>query len=157
MVFQSLQLSCRLEHAPAIKKALSAGKSVIADRYTASGIVYGGADGLDMHYLDDIQASLPQPTLQILLDIDPEDARRRMQDRGEKLDRYEAKEGFMAEVAKRYRLLFENKARTAYTEVTTFWSVIDARGSVVETAAKIIEEVKQVRNYFHESEHASQR
>ncbi len=157
MVFQSLQLSCRMEHAPAIKKALKAGKHVVTDRYTASGIVYGGADGLDMHYLDDIQSVLPQPTLQILLDIDPDDARRRMRDRGEELDRYEAKEGFMTEVAKRYRLLFENKARTAYSEVTTFWSVIDARGSVVETGAKILEEVRQVKNYFFERSHASLR
>jgi len=154
-VFQAVQLACRLEHAEAIKAELDAGKTVIADRYTGSGIVYGGADGIDMHYLDDIQKSLPQPDLQILLDIDPEDAAERMRGRGEELDRYEAKEGFMAEVAKRYRLVWQNKAATVQRELRTVWVIVDGRKSITEVAAEIIGHVKELRAFRMQDEHVS--
>ena len=42
---------------------------VVCDRYLASSIAYGEAQGLDAEWLTDIQRLLPQPSLTLLLDI----------------------------------------------------------------------------------------
>ena len=44
---------------------------MVGDRYVASSIAYGVAQGLDADWLSDIQRFLPCPELTILLDIDP--------------------------------------------------------------------------------------
>ena len=45
---------------------------VICDRYLASSIAYGEAQGLDAGVAADVQRYLPPPTLTIVLDIPPE-------------------------------------------------------------------------------------
>jgi dTMP kinase len=66
--------------------ALEAGTILVCDRYLASSIAYGEAQGLDADWLTDIQKHLPQPDLTFLLDIAPEvSARRKTADR----DKYE--------------------------------------------------------------------
>jgi len=59
---------------------------LVADRYMASSIAYGEAQGLDPEWLTTMQRFLPMPALTILLDIAPETAvTRKSVDR----DRYE--------------------------------------------------------------------
>lgn len=68
---QALQLlfcADRADHVDRIiAPALATGKTVICDRYSLSTIVYGSAQGLDVEWLDAINAAFPQPDRIILL------------------------------------------------------------------------------------------
>ena len=44
---------------------------VICDRYLASSIAYGEAQGVDAAWLSEIQRFLPQPSLTLFLDMSP--------------------------------------------------------------------------------------
>jgi dTMP kinase len=76
---QLLYVANRCEHRPAIEAALAAGQWVVCDRYAASSIAYGEAQGLDPAWLGLIQAVLPPADLTLLLDLAPEVAARRKQ------------------------------------------------------------------------------
>ncbi len=127
VVFQALQLANRMEVATEIFQAASKG-NVVFDRYWPSGYAYGIADGLDGEYLINLHRWLPQPDLYLLLDIDPGDSVRR---RPERRDRYESQEGLMEAVLKNYHELWARHANEPR------WAVINARGTVDETAALI--------------------
>ena len=76
-VMQLLYVANRFEWRPRIESWLTAGDVVICDRYRASSIAYGEAQGLDATWLDEIQRGLPVPAITVLLDIAPETAVRR--------------------------------------------------------------------------------
>lgn len=76
---QLLYVANRCEHRPAIEAALAAGQWVVCDRYLASSIAYGEAQGLDPAWLALIQRVLPPPDRTLLLDIAPDVAARRKQ------------------------------------------------------------------------------
>jgi dTMP kinase len=76
-VMQLLYVANRYEWKPAIRRMLAEGQVVICDRYLASSVAYGEAQGLDPGWLVDIQRHLPQPDLTLLLDIAPATAVRR--------------------------------------------------------------------------------
>jgi dTMP kinase len=83
---QLLYVANRYEYKQSIVEAMQAGTIVVCDRYLASSVAYGEAQGLDRAWLVEIQKYLPQPDLTILLDIPPEaSARRKSRDR----DKYE--------------------------------------------------------------------
>ena len=85
-VMQLLYVANRYEKKAEIVRAIDAGTIIICDRYVASSIAYGEAQGLDVGWLTSIQTYLLQPDLTILLDIPPEvSARRKTAER----DRYE--------------------------------------------------------------------
>ncbi len=69
---QLLYIANRFEFKPKIEQWLTAGTMVVCDRYLASSIAYGVAQGVDAGWLTDIQRLLPQPSLTILLDIPPD-------------------------------------------------------------------------------------
>lgn len=71
-VMQLLYIANRYEYRPQIERLLSAGAIVICDRYLASSIAYGDAQGLDAGWLAETQRHLPQPALTLLLDIAPD-------------------------------------------------------------------------------------
>lgn len=71
-VLQLLYIANRYEHAPAIRQWISEGAIVVADRYAASSLAYGEAQGLDLAWLTDTQRRLPPADLTFLLDIAPE-------------------------------------------------------------------------------------
>ncbi len=71
---QLLYVANRFERKADIDRWQGAGLVVLFDRYVASGIAYGEAQGLDPAWLTTLQVSLPQPELTILLDIAPETA-----------------------------------------------------------------------------------
>jgi dTMP kinase len=76
-VLQLLFVTNRYEYRRRIEDWVSRGDVVLCDRYLASSIAYGEAQGLDPEWLDSAQRFLPQPDLTILLDISPETAVRR--------------------------------------------------------------------------------
>ena len=69
---QLLYIANRFEFRPRIERWLADGTMVICDRYLASSIAYGGAQGVDAAWLTTIQRALPQPSLTVLLDIPPD-------------------------------------------------------------------------------------
>jgi len=73
-VMQLLYVANRLEKLPQLAGWLAAGDVVICDRYRASSVAYGEAQGLDAAWLLDIQRGLPAPDLTLFLDIAPDTA-----------------------------------------------------------------------------------
>jgi dTMP kinase len=69
---QLLYIANRFEFRARINAWLDAGTMVVCDRYLASSIAYGEAQGVDVAWLTEIQRPLPQPSLTILLDIPPD-------------------------------------------------------------------------------------
>ncbi|MGE3889639.1 MAG: dTMP kinase [Vicinamibacterales bacterium] len=69
---QLLYIANRYEFRPRMHEWLAAGAVVICDRYLASSVAYGEAQGLDPAWLLDVQRYLPQPSLTLVLDIPPE-------------------------------------------------------------------------------------
>ena len=71
---QLLYVANRFERKADIDRWHDAGLVVLFDRYVASSIAYGEAQGLDPAWLTTLQVYLPQPELTLLLDITPETA-----------------------------------------------------------------------------------
>jgi dTMP kinase len=99
-VMQLLYIANRFEKKLQIEQALAAGTVVVCDRYLASSVAYGEAQGLNGKWLAEIQRPLPQPELTILLDIAPETAARR---KSVNRDRYERDLALLAGVRESYR------------------------------------------------------
>jgi dTMP kinase len=85
-VMQLLYIANRYERKPDLQRWLEGGLVLVCDRYIASSVAYGEAQGLDPRWLAEIQKFLPQPDMTLLLDITPDTAvQRKAVDR----DRYE--------------------------------------------------------------------
>ena len=97
---QLLYVANRYEKKPQIQALLARGAVVICDRYLASSIAYGEAQGLDGGWLREMQKFLPQPDLTILLDIAPETAAGR---KTANRDKYERDLALLARVRESYR------------------------------------------------------
>ena len=79
---------------------ISGGLILLCDRYRASSVAYGEAQGLDPEWLEEIQRFLPPPDLTIFIDIAPATAaERKAHDR----DRYERDLALLARVRESYR------------------------------------------------------
>jgi dTMP kinase len=98
-VTQLLFVANRYEHRAQIEHWLSQRAVVICDRYLASSVAYGEAQGLDPVWLADLQRHLPQPALTILLDIAPDTAIARKR---EGRDRFERDADLLARVRESY-------------------------------------------------------
>jgi dTMP kinase len=97
---QLLYVANRFEYKPRLDAWLSAGDVVICDRYRASSIAYGEAQGLEPAWLDDIQRHLPAADVTVLLDIAPETA---VQRKSSGRDKYERDLTLLARVRDSYR------------------------------------------------------
>jgi dTMP kinase len=98
-VMQLLYVANRYERKEDLQRWIDGGLILVCDRYTASSVAYGEAQGLDPAWLSDLQKFLPAPALTILLDIAPETAvRRKAVDR----DRYERDLALQARVRDSY-------------------------------------------------------
>ena len=85
-VMQLLYIANRYERKPDLQRWLDGGLILVCDRYTASSVSYGEAQGLEPAWLVEMQKFLPAAALTIMLDIAPETAvQRKAADR----DRYE--------------------------------------------------------------------
>jgi dTMP kinase len=98
-VMQLLYVANRYEWKGRIRDARDRGTILVCDRYLASSVAYGEAQGLDAEWLLQIQRFLPQPDITFLLDIAPEiSARRKASDR----DKYERDLTLLARVRASY-------------------------------------------------------
>jgi len=124
-VMQLLYVANRYEHKELIEREKARGTVLVCDRYLASSVAYGEAQGLDPQWLTDIQVHLPQPDLTILLDIAPDvSAARKTQDR----DRYERDLALLGRVRQSYlRQAAEGES----------WLVLDASRGRDEVAADV--------------------
>lgn len=99
-VMQLLYVSNRYEYRARIAQWKADGVILLCDRYVASSIAYGEAQGLDAGWLAEIQRFLPQPDLTILLDIAPDTAVKR---KSSNRDRYERDLVLLSRVRESYR------------------------------------------------------
>ena len=99
-VMQLMYVANRYERRLDISRWLGEGAVLVCDRYVASSIAYGEAQGLDARWLTDVQRFLPQPDLTILLDIAPETA---VQRKAKGRDRYERDLALLSRVRDSYR------------------------------------------------------
>src|SRR5438067_1632244 len=98
-VMQLLYVANRYEWKGDIVRAKEAGTILVCDRYLASSIAYGEAQGLDATWLTEIQKYLPHPDITFLLDIAPDvSARRKTVDR----DKYERDLSLLSRVRESY-------------------------------------------------------
>ena len=116
---QLLYIANRHEYREAMEGWLAAGDVVVCDRYRASSIAYGDAQGLDAAWLRDTQRHLPEPTAIFLLDIAPEEAASR---KAHGRDKFERDLPLLSRVRESYR-------RQAAAEG---WEVIDGARSKEE-------------------------
>ncbi len=121
---QLLLIANRFEWKPRIQEWLGAGRVVICDRYLASSVAYGDAQGLDPHWLAATQAYLPQPDATVLLDIEPDVAAAR---KATGRDKFESDLPMLARV------------RASYLRQASdlLWVVVDAARPVDEVAADV--------------------
>jgi dTMP kinase len=98
-VMQLLYVANRYEKRTVIEQWIAEDVVVLCDRYMASSIAYGEAQGLDPAWLTDIQRFLPRASLTILLDITPETAAGR---KAAGRDRYERDLSLLARVRSSY-------------------------------------------------------
>lgn len=123
-VMQLLYVANRYEYRPRIEAAIAQGTIVVCDRYLASSIAYGEAQGLDPAWLAEIQRHLPQPSLTMVLDIAPEASLERKQ---LARDRYERDLALLARVRASYQRQSQQPA----------WCLIDGQRSKDEVSASV--------------------
>ena len=129
-VMQLLYVANRYEHKTLIDTERTRGTILVCDRYLASSVEYGEAQGLDAGWLMDMQKHLPQPDLTFLLDIAPEiSARRKTQDR----DRYERDLALLGRVRESYLRLAQQYG----------WQVLDATHDRDIVAADVASAVRR--------------
>ena len=126
---QLLYAANRWERAGEIRAWLAAGRAVVVDRYVASGIAYGTAQGLDPDWMRAVERGLPAPDLTLLLDITPEVsvARKRTS-----RDAYEGRTDLLI------------RARDAYLELARApdWRTVDATGDRESVWSAVLQAVE---------------
>ena len=130
---QLLYIANRYEKRAAIEAALAAGTVVICDRYMASSIAYGEAQGLDPAWLADAQKFLPRPDLTIVLDIAPEDAVER---KASNRDKYERDLALLSRVRESYR---RQAAQPGWLVLNGRRAKSDVAADVATAAAPLLE------------------
>jgi len=99
-VMQLLYIANRYERRPDLQRWIAGGLILVCDRYVASSIAYGEAQGLDPAWLAEVQKFLPPPSVTVMLDISPQTAvQRKAVDR----DRYERDLALLARVRDSYK------------------------------------------------------
>jgi dTMP kinase len=127
-VMQLLYVANRYERRPDLRRWLDGGLILVADRYIASSIAYGEAQGLDPSWLADLQKFLPPPSLTLLLDIAPETSvQRKAVDR----DRYERD------------LAMQHRVRDSYVRQAAAggWIVLDGERPPAAIAVDVVNAV----------------
>ena len=130
-VMQLLYVANRYERKADLQRWLDGGLILVCDRYAASSVAYGEAQGLDASWLFEMQKFLPRAAATILLDIAPETAaRRKAVDR----DRYERDLAMLGRVRESYR----RQAQVGR------WIVVDGERAKEEIAEDVIGAVRSV-------------
>ena len=127
-VMQLLYVANRYERKPDIERWRRAGITLLFDRYIASSLAYGGAQGLDLAWLVDLQKFLPPANLTIFLDVAPETALER---KTTGRDRYERDYGLQVAVRERYLRLADQPD----------WITVEGDRPSAEVAADVVRSV----------------
>jgi dTMP kinase len=136
-----LMLAARAQHvAEVIEPALSAGRDVICDRFSASTVAYQGygrgLDPAELARLSRWASAGLEPDLVILLVIGAEEAAARLAGRGSP-DRMESEDAaFFSRVQRGYQAQASGDPR---------WRVVDGFGTAEEVAAKVWDVVNDDR------------
>lgn len=132
-LFQCCQALNRLESTPDGLWGPDDGRVYIADRYSASAYAFGMAAGLDETRLVSMHRHLPQPDLNILIDIPIDESFRR---RPQRRDMHETDAALL------------QRARDAYMHVFTTYGdgyvIVDGMGSIDDVSRRIIDVVRRV-------------
>jgi len=128
-VMQLLYVANRYERKPDLERWLGDGEIVLCDRYAASSVAYGAAQGLDAAWLVEVQRFLPPAAVTLLLDIRPETAVVR---KASGRDRYERDLALLARVRASYR------AQAA----SPGWHLIDGERPPEAVAADVVTAVR---------------
>ncbi|MGE3269411.1 MAG: dTMP kinase [Chloroflexota bacterium] len=122
---QLLYAANRWERAAELRAWLDTGIAVVVDRYIASGVAYGAAQGLDLDWMLQVEQGLPPASLTVLLDITPEVSLAR---KTTARDAYEARLDLLA------------AARTAYLTLAEApgWLVVDAAADRDTVRARVL-------------------
>jgi dTMP kinase len=114
----------RWETRAELEEVLSKTDATIVDRYSGSNLAYGISSGLDLDWLLNLEAGLPQPDLTLVLDallvkLVPR--------RGARKDSYERDADL------------QEKARSAYLKLAEKfgWTVVDANRGIDETSREV--------------------
>jgi len=126
-VMQLLYVANRYERKQDIDRWQRADITLLCDRYVASSIAYGEAQGLSVVWLYDMQQFLPQPDLTIFLDIAPETALER---KATGRDRYERDHALQVGVRESYLRQAANPN----------WLRVDGEGSPADVAADVVDQ-----------------
>lgn len=126
---QLLYIANRYEFRQRIVDWVEAGAIVICDRYLASSVAYGEAQGLDPAWLYEVQRYLPQPSLTLVLDIPPEVS---LQRKHAARDKFERDLPLLSRVRESYR-------RQAGAPG---WVLIDGQQTVDAVSAAVIDAVR---------------
>jgi dTMP kinase len=121
----------RWEKSELISSSLRAGDTIVVNRYTASNLAYGKANGLDTDWLADLEKGLPRADLVIVLDASPQSLSSRRP--GSSKDAYERSSALQGKAQKAYRELARKRG----------WKIIDAGGPVGDVQAAVLETVRQ--------------
>ena len=127
---QLLYIANRHEYRESIERWMREGGVVVCDRYRASSVAYGDAQGLDAEWLRDVQRHLPEPAVIFLLDIAPEEAVRR---KAHGRDKFERDLPLLARVRESY-------LKQAAAEG---WEIVDGTRSKDEISADIFARLTQ--------------
>jgi len=122
---QLLYTANRWERAAELRAWLAEGRAIVVDRYIASGVAYGAAQGLDLDWMLAVERGLPPADLTILLDITPEVSLAR---KTTARDAYEARTDLLA------------RARDAYLTLAREpgWVVVDADADRDTVRARVL-------------------
>jgi dTMP kinase len=134
-VIHLLYSANRWEAKDEIERLLTAGTTLIVDRYSFSGVAFSsakGSDQMDFDWCCNPEIGLPEPDVVIFLDMSIEESKKRG-DFG--LERYE-KEAFQKKVKTMYSQLME-KAETPK------WVVVDAARTIEEVHVDMKKIVEQ--------------
>ena len=134
--FQCAMILDRCEAVSEIRAHLAAGRSVICDRWKASAVAFGAADGLDVNWLERAQEVLPTAHLNIYVQVAEEESLRR---RPKLRDRHETDREKQRIVRLNYERLWAGRSNDM-TE-PNLWVVIDGEGSTDVVHARIWEQV----------------
>lgn len=121
----------RWEKSDEIKSYLRAGDALIVNRYTASNLAYGMANGFDAGWLTNLENGLPKANLVIVLDAPPHSLSSR-RPRSSK-DAYERSSALQSKAQKAYRELARKGG----------WKLIDADRSVRDVQAEVLKAVRE--------------
>jgi dTMP kinase len=124
-VIHCLLAANRWEKLAEIQKAHSENSVIIMNRYYQSNLVYGVVNGLDLKWLQGLDAGLPKPDLVLVLDVSQKESFLRKKT---KRDRFEKDTIFLKKISKTYKTLAKKLG----------WHVIDASKSKSQVHQEIM-------------------